>query len=360
MTSYYVDSSGSTTVHSQETVTSINNISRRFMLTSSSSYTSWSLTVSPDSSILLYKVKLERGNIVTDWTPNPEDLEIVVDGVSDRVTEVTETASDAQSKIANLNERYESEISNAQTGLISRVGVISATVDDISINVSDTTSDLANYNSYFSFEGTGLKISTVKTAGVNTLQSSAGYYIHLRYFDTAISGTSAVGMRSKPTNSSQFIGFQLSSSNVGSTKPSDYTLLAMNSDSYVSLTYNQTTYYFWKFYAETDTPTNVSSTDNTGRNYLGLVSRTDTTTPDYNSVSSWVLFRDIKNPISTAYTSDGMKFLSNETYVVGSVSSDGFYLSNGIISEGGTFRMGNYLWTPLSDGSLSLIYDPIN
>lgn len=175
-------------------------------------------------------------------------------------------------------------------------------------------------------------------------------------------------MREKPVDSTNYLGFLISSSNAGSSKSSDYSILAMNSSGYATLSYNQTTYYLWKFYAssvsissETTTVTDVSLTESKGRNYLGIyISKTvPSTDPTYLSVSKWILFRDIKSSISTHYTSDGMKFMNNDTEVIGSVSSDGFYLANGIISDGGTFRMGNYLWTPLSDGSLSLIFSPL-
>lgn len=108
--------------------------------------------------------KLEKGNIATDWTPAPEDIE---DDYNDKINNVTteyQAAIDVSSEEISLS--VDEKITNSEGRMINYTDTeVQATKDSFNISFSEmqTTvdghgTDISEMHSYFKFQPSGLNI----------------------------------------------------------------------------------------------------------------------------------------------------------------------------------------------------------
>lgn len=123
------ESAGSITIGSESFHTSDEWV--RYVATFKATYTSIKMFFGTEGSYFVYRPKLEIGNIATDWTPAPEDLETEVEGISIEVSKriTPDQMSDA---IDQIDEFHNTAVHiNADGILMDTTGSIRAVVDDV-------------------------------------------------------------------------------------------------------------------------------------------------------------------------------------------------------------------------------------
>jgi len=297
-----------------------------------------------------------------------EELVDQIEGVGDRVTSLNNTVdglsgrvNTTETNLYTLNNTITDQVlaANNPDSLISRVAALDASFEEIALTVSDNLADIGTITSRFSWEGLGLRISSILSSGESSVLTDVNsMYIHLRYSAVGTSSTGSqmvYGMSNKPTSRSQSLGIALTSTSQAPTNRENYKWVSLSGDVgaiSVKVDGTGTTYQIYRRYSNNSDGSNPTY-QATGTTYIGL--KIGESGTEY-----WLQYRDVSSPISTYYTSDGIHFMKRDVteIEVGSVTSDGFRLKNGIIEDGGFLRMGNYLWRPMVDKSLSFLYSP--
>lgn len=96
------------------------------------------------TNVTISKIKLEKGNKVTDWTAAPEDMERVISEVSSTVHEVKKTADSSIDKIGKLTETVDGNKKDIEN----RVTLIEADLSGYKSTVSLTYQTISNMSAY--------------------------------------------------------------------------------------------------------------------------------------------------------------------------------------------------------------------
>ena len=106
----------------------------------------------------VYHIKLERGNVATEWSVAPEDIEADINGIADKTRGAQQTADNAIDRVALaeatiqilsdciktlvVNEQGESQMTQLGDGWIFNMGSFDKALSDVSNNLGALTNDL--------------------------------------------------------------------------------------------------------------------------------------------------------------------------------------------------------------------------
>ncbi|MDY2947330.1 MAG: DUF1983 domain-containing protein, partial [Mannheimia varigena] len=85
--------------------------------------------------LAFHSVKLEKGNVATDWTPAPEDIESSVNAISSKVDSVQQTLTTANQALGSRIDTVTASVNDAK----SQVSQVSKAVSDVSGKLSATS-----------------------------------------------------------------------------------------------------------------------------------------------------------------------------------------------------------------------------
>ncbi|EFN03438.1 TipJ family phage tail tip protein [Actinobacillus pleuropneumoniae] len=91
-------------------------------------------TVTANSSFALRRMKLEIGNVATDWTPAPEDADSAINSISSKVDSVQQTLTTANQALGSRIDTVTASVNDAK----SQVSQVSKAVSDVSGKLSAT------------------------------------------------------------------------------------------------------------------------------------------------------------------------------------------------------------------------------
>ncbi|WP_405200798.1 phage tail protein [Actinobacillus pleuropneumoniae] len=92
-------------------------------------------TVTANSSFALRRMKLEIGNVATDWTPAPEDADSAINSISSKVDSVQQTLTTANQALGSRIDTVTASVNDAK----SQVSQVSKAVSDVSGKLSATS-----------------------------------------------------------------------------------------------------------------------------------------------------------------------------------------------------------------------------
>ena len=134
------------------------------------------------------RVKLEKGNKATDWTPAPEDMATVTDvtTVTNLVNSVQQTASSNSASISEL-QTTTNNLSSDNTTIRDRLSSVEQDLDGFRTTVSET------YVTSSSFNELNDKVDDISIGGRNLIKGSTLASTNTREFTNTISSDSTSG-----------------------------------------------------------------------------------------------------------------------------------------------------------------------
>lgn len=135
-----------------------------------------------DSTVVVKKLKIERGNKATDWTPAPEDIDAEITDLDARMTSAESSITQLSNKItANVTETTNlgtrmSTVEQTASGLTTR---LTSAETNISKAQTSATNAAKTATNYLKFSSSGLLVGdmTASTLGKNVLINSDGVNI---------------------------------------------------------------------------------------------------------------------------------------------------------------------------------------
>ncbi|AHG83099.1 Phage-related protein, tail component [Bibersteinia trehalosi USDA-ARS-USMARC-189] len=131
----------------------------------------------PDGELMLKQIKLEKGNVATDWTPAPEDSEQYIADIAAELTAYKATQATkekaAATQISGLTTRMsgaESKITNAEKAISTLNSSTAESVRqlnaNLTTNISKINADISNVSKAVANE------TTARTQAINTLTAN--------------------------------------------------------------------------------------------------------------------------------------------------------------------------------------------
>lgn len=147
---------GSMNVTNHDVTTSWTKFTKTYTATAQGSITFWPNVA--NVTIYLANVKLELGNVITDWSPSPKDMETRIESAESKITQNANSITSVVSRTSN-NETAISSLEQTASGLTARL-------DTTDANVTDAAKTATNYLN-FSDDGLVVGDHTASTLDKN-------------------------------------------------------------------------------------------------------------------------------------------------------------------------------------------------